>query len=161
MTILLSAGCIRWTRGGAWEIGCTTDGTAARAANLVFYENKLLVTATVFDEPVFLTLDTGAETTDLNTNFARQFKTQVERLGTKDTTRVSGLGGTAVIDSLTLPAVTFGIAGSAVPLRPAHVTLQENAALGGRCCIGNLGLDVLLHAGEIVIDLSSMTLRFR
>jgi hypothetical protein len=42
-------------------------------ANLVFYENRLLVESTVWDRRVFLTLDTGAETTDLNASFARQF----------------------------------------------------------------------------------------
>ncbi len=127
----------------------------------MFYENKALVAATVFDEQVFLTLDTGAETTDLNANFARQFATQVERLGTKDTTSITGLGGTSVIASRTLPDVTFAIGGSPVALRPAHVTLQENGALGGRCCVGNIGLDLLLQTGEIVIDFSTMTLRLR
>jgi hypothetical protein len=159
--ILLSVGCIRWAKGGTWELGCVTDGTASGTANLVFYENKALVAATVFDERVFLTLDTGAETTDLNANFARQFQRQVERLGTKDSTSVQGLGGTAVIESRTLPEVTFAIVGSPVALRPAHVTMQENAALGGRCCVGNVGLDLLLQTGEIVIDFSTMTLRLR
>ena len=159
--ILLSVGCIRWTKGGTWEVGCTTDGTASSTANLVFYENKALLAASVFDEPVFLTLDTGAETTDLNASFARQFQRQVERLGTKDTTSVTGLGGTAVIESRTLPDVTFAIGGSPAALRPAHVTMQENAALGGRCCVGNIGLDLLLQTGEIVIDFSTMTLRLR
>jgi hypothetical protein len=127
----------------------------------VFYENKALVAATVFNEPVFLTLDTGAETTDLNVNFSRQFSKQVERLGTKDTTSVTGAGGTAAIDSVTLPEVTLVFGSVPMSLRPAHVTMQENAALGGHCCVGNIGLDLLLQTGEIVIDFSTMTLRLR
>jgi predicted aspartyl protease len=159
--ILLSMDCIRWTRGGTWDLGCASDGDASGTAKLVFYENKALVAATVFDERVFLTLDTGAETTDLNVNFSRQFSKQIERLGTKDTTSVTGAGGTAVIDSITLPAVTFALGSLSMALRPAHVTMQENAALGGRCCVGNMGLDLLLQTGEIVINFSSMTLRLR
>lgn len=159
--ILQSVGCIRWAKGGTWELGCMTDGTASGTANLVFYENKALVAATVFGERVFLTLDTGAETTDLNAHFARQFSKQVEGLGTKGTTSMTGAGGTAVIESLTLPEVTFAVGGSPVALRPAHVTMQENPALGGRCCVGNIGLDLLLQTGEIVIDFSTMTLRLR
>jgi hypothetical protein len=88
------------------------DGTASGIANLVFLENKALVAATVLDERVFLTFDTGAETTDLNASFARQFTKQVERLGTNDTTSVTGAGGTAVIRSRTLPDVTLAIGGS-------------------------------------------------
>jgi predicted aspartyl protease len=159
--ILLSVGCIRWTKGGTWELGCTTDATAPGIANLVFYENKALLAATVFAERVFLTFDTGAETTDLNADFARRFAKQVERLGTKDTTGVTGIGGTAMIESITLPDVPFAIGGFPVVLRPAHVTMQENSAIGGRCCVGNIGLDLLLQSGEIVIDFSAMTVRLR
>jgi predicted aspartyl protease len=159
--ILLSVGCIRWTKGGTWELGCVTEGTASGSTNLVFFENKAVVAATVFDTRVFLTFDTGAETTDLNASFARQFTKQVERLGTNDTTSVTGAGGTAVIASRTLPDVTLTVGGSSVALRPAHVTMQENPALGGRCCVGNIGLDLLLQTGEVAIDFRAMTLRLR
>ena len=137
------------------------DRKASDTANLVFYENRVLVAVTVYDQRVFLTLDTGAETTDLNANFARQFTTQVESVATKDTTSVTGAGGSALIGSLTLPEVTFAIGGSPVALRPAHVTMQQNPALGGRCCVGNIGLDLLLQTGEVTIDFSTMAVRLR
>src|SRR5207244_1702566 len=70
--ILLEMGCIRWTNGGTWELGCVGGGTLD-SANMVFYENRLLVAATVSGNRAFATLDTGAETTDLNANFGRQF----------------------------------------------------------------------------------------
>jgi hypothetical protein len=133
----------------------------SRIANLVFYENKMLLAVTILDTRAFLALDTGAETTDLNANFARQFKRQTERAGTKGRTSVAGAGGTAVIESLTLPEVTFSIGGSLVALRPAHVTLQENPALGGRCCVGNIGLDLLLQTGAVTIDFRTMTVSLR
>jgi hypothetical protein len=60
-----------------------------------------------------------------------------------------------------LPEVTFGIGGALVALRPAHVTMQQNPAMGGRCCVGNIGLDLLLQTGEVAIDFSTMTLRLR
>jgi hypothetical protein len=59
------------------------------------------------------------------------------------------------------PDVTFGIGGALVALRPAHVTMQQNPAMGGRCCVGNIGLDLLLQTGEVAIDFSTMTLRLR
>lgn len=159
--ILLHLGCIRWTKGGNWEIGCTTPATGPDTANLVFYENRLLVAASVWDRRVFMTLDTGAETTDLNASFARQFAGEMQHVGVKDTTRVSGVGGSSVLESVTLPAVDFRIGGTLAALRPAHVTMQENPALGGRCCIGNVGLDLLLQTGTLTVDFSRMTLRLR
>lgn len=74
---------------------------------------------------------------------------------------MSGLGGTAEIESITLPKLDFRIGGTPVTLRPAHVTMQDNPALGGRCCIGNIGLDLLLRTGTVTIDFSRMTLSLR
>jgi hypothetical protein len=94
---------------------------------MVFFENHLLarpfVPGTTFTTPVFTTLDTGASTTDLNSNFALQFPKFIERTGKKGRTEV--------------------------------------AALGGRCCVGNLGLDLLRQTGDLTIDFRTMTLRLR
>ena len=159
--ILLALGCVRWTRGGTWEIGCASGAAAGDSLNLVFFESHLLAAATVMGKRVFGVLDTGAETTDLNANFARQFATEIAAKGVRDTTSVEGVGGTARIESVTLPEVTFEISGARVALHPAHVTMQKNVALGGRCCVGNIGLDVLLQKGAVTVDFSSMTLRLR
>jgi hypothetical protein len=39
--------------------------------------------------------------------------------------------------------------------------MQQNPAMGGQCCIGNIGLDLLLQSGALTIDFSSMVLRLR
>jgi predicted aspartyl protease len=127
----------------------------------VFYGNHLLIASTIWDSQVFLTLDTGAETTDLNANFARQFAARMQGLTTHDSTRVVGAGGTSVIASVTVPEVAVRIDGTVATLRPAHVTMQENPAIGGRCCVGNIGLDLLLQSGAVTMDFSRMTLRLR
>jgi predicted aspartyl protease len=159
--VLSQFGCIRWMKGGRWEVGCRDASSRSNTTNMVFVGNHLVLASTVSNRQVFMTLDTGAETTDLNTNFAQQFAREIQDLGTRDTTPVSGLGGTAVIDSVTLPQLNFLIGGKSVTLHAAHVTMQENSALGGRCCIGNIGLDLLLQSGGVTIDLSEMTLRIR
>jgi len=125
---------------------------------MAFFGNHLLLASTVAGRQAFMTVDTGAETTDLNTNFALQFAREMEA-GTKGTTSISGVGGTAVIDSITLPKLDFQIGDKSVTLREAHVTMQNNTALGDRCCIGNIGLDLLLKSGAVTIDFSKMTLR--
>jgi predicted aspartyl protease len=157
--VLLQLGCLRWTKGGAWEVGCRNGISPADTTNMVFFGNHLLVSAKVSNRQSFMTLDTGAETTDLNANFAREFASEIQAAGRRDTTSVSGVGGTAVIDSISLPQLDFLIAGKSVTLHAANVTMQENAALGGRCCIGNIGLDLLLQTGALTIDFSNMILR--
>jgi predicted aspartyl protease len=159
--VLLHLGCIRWMKGGWWEIGCRDGSSRSDTANMVFFGNHLLLASTVANRQSFMTLDTGAETTDLNANFAREFAREIQDVGTKSTTRVEGLGGSSVIDSITVPKLDFLIGGKSAPLRAANVTLQENSALGGRCCIGNIGLDLLLQTGRVTIDFSRMTLSLR
>src|ERR1044072_1137919 len=159
--ILLHLGCLRWIKGGTWELGCSVNKSGPNTANLVFYGNHLLLASKVANRQIFMTLDTGAETTDLNTNFARQFAKEIEQIGRSDKTSVSGVGGTAVIESITVPKLGFLIDATPVTLRPAHVTIQDNAALGGRCCVGNVGLDLLLRTGRVTIDFSQMKLSLR
>jgi predicted aspartyl protease len=159
--ILLHFGCIRWTRDGTWELGCAPSVPGVDRANLAFSGNHLLLASKVEGQEASLTLDTGAETTDLNANFAKKFGDLVRDAGAKDTTTITGLGGTAVIESVTLPEVGFLVGDARVLLRPAHVTMQENAALGGQCCVGNIGLDLLLQTGAVSIDFTRMTLRLR
>ena len=159
--ILLHLGCIRWTKSGRWEVGCRDGSSRSDTANLVFFGNHLLLASTVLKRQAFMTLDTGAETTDLNANFARQFAREIQDVGKKSSTRVEGLGGSTDIESITVPKLDFLIGGKSATLRPANVTLQENSALGGRCCIGNIGLDLLLQTARVTIDFSRMNLHLR
>ena len=159
--ILLALECMRWHRTGTWEFGCSGDAASAQPPNMVFFGNHLLLSAVVRGSRQFLALDTGAETTDLNVNFARTFADDVQRDGVKGTTSVAGVGGVTEVTSVTMPEVVFEIAGSPAPLRSANVSLQENPALGGRCCVGNIGLDVLVQKGTLTIDFANMTLRLR
>jgi predicted aspartyl protease len=157
----LPLGCIRWMRGRRWDVGCRDRSSRADTTNMVFFGNHLVLASTVANRQSFMTLDTGAETTDLNANFAREFAQEIQDVGTKSTTRVEGVGGSAVIDSITIPALDFLIGSKSVRLRAAQATMQENPALGGSCCIGNIGLDLLLQSGALTIDFSTMTLRLR
>ena len=50
------------------------------------------------------------------------------------------------------------ISGTTVTLRPATLTLQRLPGLGGICCVGNAGLDLLSQEQGFTIDFSSMVL---
>jgi hypothetical protein len=65
------------------------------------------------------------------------------------------------VTSITVPELPFQIGATRLVLRPAHVTLQRTAAIGGACCIGNVGRDVLAQTGEFALDLSAMVLRLQ
>ena len=156
MPILLALGVIRWSPDGAVEIGSPAPRVRADG-NLVFDRNRLLLRMRVFGRDVLTTLDTGANTTDLNANFATTFPQAVQG-AKKGTTDITGVGGTQTFDSLEIPEVIFGIGPAEVLLRPANITLQRIGLIGGECCVGNAGQDLLKQAG-FTIDFSAMTLQ--
>ena len=158
MPIWLAIGHVRWSSRGTWELGGQSESRDRASRNIVFFENKLLLATNVSGTRAFGLVDTGAIGTDLNENFANQFAALVEG-GSRQTRDITGLGGTATVASIAVPEVTFRIGPTPVVLRPAHVTLQRTAALGGACCIGNIGRDILAQTGEFELDLSAMTLR--
>jgi predicted aspartyl protease len=158
MPIWLAVGHVRWSSRGTWEFGRRSESLDRASRNIVFFENKLLLATSVSGTRVFGTVDTGANSTDLNENFANEFAALVQNAG-RQTRDITGLGGTASVPSITVPEVPFQIGPTRVVLRPAHVTLQRTAAIGGICCIGNFGRDVLAQTGEFALDLSAMVLR--
>lgn len=157
--IWLAAKRVKWTNEG-WELGGPSGAVDRTSRNVVFSGNHLLLATMVSGTRVFGTLDTGATDTDLNETFSEQFPALLQS-GTRETREITGLGGTASFASVTLSEVPFQIGPTRVVLRPAHVTLQRNLAIGGACCIGNIGLDILAQTREFVLDLSAMILQLQ
>ncbi|HEY3160440.1 MAG TPA: retropepsin-like aspartic protease [Vicinamibacterales bacterium] len=158
MPVLLGVGSIRWSNDATVEFGGRADPNDRNPPNLVFYRNRLLLRALVSGRPSFATFDTGAVSTDLNANFATQFAELVERNGTRVTQDTTGAGGTTLFDAIRLPEVAFEIDGVQRFLHPAVVTLQRTPNMGGDCCIGNVGKDLLTQGRGFSIDFTAMTL---
>jgi predicted aspartyl protease len=154
--VLLALGTIRWSPDGPVEIG-STPPRAPADANLVFDRNRLLLRTRVFGRDVLATLDTGATTTDLNANFAETFPQAVQG-AKRGRAEITGVGGTQAFDSVEISEVTFGIGPAEALLQPATITLQRIGTIGGECCVGNAGNDLLKRSG-FTIDFSAMTLR--
>lgn len=157
--ILIHVGSIKWSKDGSIELGGTLP--RASAQNLVFHESRLLLRADFQGRSGLAILDTGATTTDFNANFASAFADLLERSGKKGTQEISGIGGTRVFESVTLPEFTLTIGSKAVALRPATVTLQRNTLIGGNCCLANVGRDVLAQAQSVSIDFAAMSLELQ
>ena len=154
MPVLLALGTIRWSPEGAVDIDVPARPVRADA-NLVFDRNDLLLRMRVFGRDVLTTLDTGAQTSDLNANFADTFPEAVDG-AKKGSTAITGVGGTRTFESLEIPEVSFTIGSVVAWLRPATVTLQRMSQIGGDCCVGNAGEDLLTQG--FAINFSRMTL---
>jgi hypothetical protein len=106
-----------------------------------------------------LSLDSGAQNTILYPSFARQFP-DLQNANAVQQHKVTGVGGSSSIRSLTLPSLEFLLGGREVTLKPATVLLEENNSTSG-WFKGNLGMDLLNQARSVDVDFGSMTLSLR
>jgi hypothetical protein len=159
MPILLAIGTIQWSTDGTVTLGeAIPSGSVHTTPNLAFDRSRLLLSAGVLDKTVLTTLDTGANTTELNANFADTFPDVVRTAGKRGKADITGIGGSRTFDSVELPELRFTIGAKNVTIRPASVTLQRIETMGGDCCVGNAGHDLLLQGRGFSIDFSRMTL---
>jgi hypothetical protein len=126
-----------------------------RGSNLFFDDDHLVIEAELGQRKILATLDTGAQTTDLYENFAKEFANLVSEAGKKDTTEVRGVGNAESFDSITLPEIKLKVGHLDVALRPAHVILKQ---LGAACCVGNFGMDLLKQGRAFRMDFGAMRL---
>jgi predicted aspartyl protease len=159
LPIILAMGGINWSSSGTAEFGGVLPASSGES-NLVFDGGRLVLRTEVLGKRVLASLDTGANSTDLNANFADQFPDVVAG-GKKGSADVTGVGGTQTFASVELPELIFTIGSRRVPVRPAVITMQRNAGAGGECCIANAGHDLLKQGQGFVLDLSTMTLQLR
>ena len=161
MPILLAIGAIQWSTDGTVELGGAIKGPPDPARpNLAFDRSRLLLSTEVLGQPVMAVLDTGANTTALNANFADSFP-QLAAKGKRETEQLTGIGGSQTFESIRLPELSFRIGPTGVTLRPVSITLQRLDGLGGECCVGNAGHDLLVQGRGFAIDFSRMTLAVR
>jgi len=156
--IQFAVGTWQWSKSGTIRLGEKIP-LGKSQPNLVFFRNKTLVSAEIAGRGVFFTLDSGAIDTDLNSNFAGSFGDLVAN-AQKTTRDITGVGGTSTFEVLILPELKLSVAGHPLTLRPAAVTVQRLGAVGGPCCVGNFGDDLLFQAEGFSLDFDNMSLRF-
>ena len=153
--LILGFRTLRWIKNGGLEIGQPAERFDLANSNLYFDDDRLVITSTFQSRTVLATLDTGAESTDLLSGFARQFAALLKAAGTKDTREIRGLGGATTYNSVTVPEVRFRIGNVDTYLRPAQVVTNET---GAKCCAGNFGMDLLKQGRAFKIDFGAMRL---
>jgi predicted aspartyl protease len=154
--MLVGLQTLRWENAGVVELGKQSQPFNIQKSNLTFDNDHLVVMATVQNQKISATVDTGAISTDLYKPFAAQFEALLKQYGKKDSTEVRGVGHAEKFDSITLPELRIRLGGSDTVLSPAHVLLKS---IGATCCVGNFGMDLFKQANAFEIDLGAMTLR--
>lgn len=159
MPIHLGIGTWQWSKSGTIRLGETIPLPQA-PPNLIFFRNKGLVSVEIAGRRAFFTLDSGASTTDLNSNFATNFGNLLTD-AQKTTREITGLGGTSTFEAYILPELRLSVAGRTLALRPAEVTVQNVAGVGGECCVGNFGNDLLTQTDGFSLDFDNMSLKLQ
>ena len=95
LPIILAMGGINWSTRGTAEFGGALPASSGES-NLVFDRSRLVLRAAVLGKRVLASFDTGANSTDLNANFADLFPDVVAG-GKKGLSDFSGAGGECCI----------------------------------------------------------------
>jgi predicted aspartyl protease len=127
------------------------------APNLAFESTSIFTQIGFHGRSLEFSLDTGAQRTELYPTFARDFP-EIKASGTPEARKITGVGGSAKIESVLVPALTFIVGGSKVQLKPAHILLRDNNA-NSNWFAGNLGMDLLNQAHTVEVDFDAMTLQ--
>ena len=127
------------------------------ASNLAFESTSIFVRVGFRGKPLEFSLDTGAQRTELYPAFARDFP-EIKANGSPESRKLTGVGGSARIDSVVVPALNLIVGGSEVQLKPAHILLKDNNA-NSNWFAGNLGMDLLNQAHTVEIDFDSMAIQ--
>lgn len=158
LPVVLALQAIRWTRDGTCQVGSNPIRTARPDVNLAFDGVTPLTRVQVSGKPLAFVLDTGNQGgTQVWERFARDFPEVVSE-GRKSTRQVRQIGGSAEREIVVIPEVRLRVGGFDGVLQPANVF---STPMGNDLQHGNLGLDVLSQAAEVMIDFQAMSLTVR
>jgi hypothetical protein len=154
LPLLLVFRTFSWGPDGAFEFGFTKPNPTLDP-NIAFDGQYALVLVEFNKSKLAFGLDTGGETTSLDSPFARKFSDLVKENGSKDSKRVDVIGSNKLVESISLPQLELEIGGFPTVLKPAHI-LQGDPDQG--CKYGTVGMDLLKQGRRTTIDFGSMTL---
>lgn len=130
--------------------------------NLALDELTPLIRVGYGDDHLVFRFDTGASRTELYEPFYRRYRDRVEAEGTLDTLRTGGAGGIRDLPGYTLTDVTLRVGDRTVTFPRLHVhtrVLTKNPERND--LYGNLGLNVMDHFDEYILNFRSMSLLLR
>ena len=154
--IILAFQTMRWNHKGQFEIGFASGERKLATANMYFDGQRAMVEGEFRNRKINMFVDTGAIHTRALPRFAHDFSDFVSEHGTKSSQRVTGIGNSIEVNSLTLPQLSLRINGPEIVLRPATVLLKETDSFFKPCHVW-IGMDFLNQAGVVTVDFKAMT----
>ena len=157
LPVILALGHFKWSAGDhTFTVLPTSEAAQGSKANMAFDGTGTLCRPIFEGKLVDFSLDLGAQNTVLYPSFGDSFPA-IKAAGLPENHQVTGVGGSANIDSVSIPSLTLTVGGRPVALKPAHLLLHDNNSTSNRFS-GNLGMDLLNQARSVEIDFQSMTL---
>ncbi len=158
LPVISALPAIRWVKDGTCQLASSSIRTAGPDGNLAFDGAGLLIRVQYADRPLEFVLDTGNQGgTQLWERFTHDFP-EVVRAGRKSTMKVHQIGGSSEQQIVAIPELHLRVGGWDGVLRPANVF---SSPIGNDLQHGNLGLDVLSQAAEVMIDFQAMSITVR
>ena len=160
LPVILALGHFEWSaKDQTFRVLPPSETVQESKANIAFDGTGTLCRPLFEGKPIEFSLDLGAQNTVLYPLFGDSFPTAKEA-GLPENHQVTGVGGSATIDSVSIASLTLTVGGLPVVLKPAHLLLHDNNSTSNRFA-GNLGMDLLNQARAVEIDFQSMTLSLR
>jgi predicted aspartyl protease len=158
LPVVLALQGITWQKGGTCQMGSNPSGTVPPDGNLAFDGVTPLIRVHYSGKPLEFVLDTGNQAgTQLWERFARDFP-ELASAGRRGTRVVHQIGGAVEREILTISEIRLRVGGFDSVLRPATIFSKP---VGNDFQHGNLGMDILSQAAEVMIDFRTMSLTVR
>jgi len=161
MQVLLACRTMRWEGAfprAALQLDAPAGPKNLSNATLSMDGSTPVVAAECNGHKLTLVLDTGMGRSVLHAGFAKEFPQLVNRSGKSATRFLSGFGGDARVETMTLPALTLRFGGYDTVFR--HIDVYMKGSQSG-WLDGLLGTDFLNKAREVTIDFESMMVSLR
>ena len=157
LPVLVALQTLSWSSGDNLQIAYPPGHPNLLMANICFDGPEAVTQAVFQGQNISLVLDTGNGMSILGPAFAGKFSEVVSRSGRQDSVLLSGVSGSAQIESRCLSDVRLGVGGLEAILRSVHVLLKPTTP-NSEWLPGRLGLDVLMQARRFALDFHSMRL---
>ncbi|WP_263416923.1 aspartyl protease family protein [Terriglobus albidus] len=160
LPLMVAIGTFRWDANGTLVIGEEPQEFVPERSNLIFDAGDHIVLQAKFQgEPIWMSLDSGATTTDVYAPFARRFSDYLQQHGNAGQNQIIGLGGAESHDSIDVPELSLQIDGKDLTLRPAHIMTKHQDHRDW--IFANVGKDLYMQTSAFVLDLHAMRLMLK
>lgn len=153
---LMALQTLSWNRAGEFHLAFPAEPRDIQKANICFDGPEPLINMAVRHQNLPLVLDTGSSATIFGPALAARFP-DLASSECKSVVFVSGVSGSAEIESVCLPGLAMHLGDFSAAVHRAHMLLSTTTPNSNWLC-GRLGIDYLNQADRVTLDFHCMTL---